>query len=135
MSTKISHLGIVESIEEECVHVRIVQTSACAACKVASYCHAAESKEKIVDVFRPAGDLKIGDAVTVTASTQIATQALLLGFAIPFVVLVLVLVLVLWITGSEAKAGLSSLAALIPYYGVLYLMRNKLRDRFAFEIE
>lgn len=135
MSTKISHSGIVESIEEVCVHVRIVQTSACAACKVASYCHAAESKEKIVDVFRPAGDLKIGDAVTVTASTQIATQALLLGFAIPFVVLVLVLVLVLWITGSEAKAGLSSLAALIPYYGVLYLMRNKLRDRFAFEIE
>lgn len=135
MSTKISHSGIVESIEEGCVHVRIVQTSACAACKVASYCHAAESKEKIVDVFRPAGRLKIGDAVTVTASTQIATQALLLGFAVPFVVMVLVLVLVLWLSGSEAKAGLSALLSFLPYYGVLYLMRNKLRDRFAFDIE
>ena len=135
MSTKISHSGIVESIEEGCVHVRIVQTSACAACKVASSCHAAESKEKIVDVFRPAGGLKIGDAVTVTASTQIATQALLLGFAVPFVVMVLVLVLVLWLSGSEAKAGLSALLSLLPYYGVLYLMRNMLRDKFAFDIE
>lgn len=137
MSTKISHSGIIESIDEGCVHVRIVQTSACAACKVAGYCHAAESKEKIVDVFCDsiAKDLQVGQQVTVTASTQIATQALLLGFAVPFVLLVLVLVLVLWLTGNEATAGLSALASLLPYYAVLYLFRNQLRDKFAFEIE
>ena len=55
MSTKISHSGIVESIEDGCVKVRIVQTSACAACKVAGYCNAADSKEKSVDVFGDAG--------------------------------------------------------------------------------
>lgn len=135
MSTKISHSGIIESIDEGCVHVRIVQTSACAACKVAGYCNAAESKEKIVDVFQPANGLKVGDAVTVTASTSVATQALLLGFAVPFFVLVAVLLVVLWLTGNEATAGLSALASLLPYYGVLYLTRDKIRDRFAFAIE
>jgi sigma-E factor negative regulatory protein RseC len=135
MSTKISHSGIIERIDDGCVHVRIVQTSACAACKVAGYCNAAESKEKIVDVYRPANGLKVGDAVTVTASATIATQALMLGFALPFVILVGVLVAVLWLTGSEGKAGVSALVALVPYYGVLYMMRDKLRDRFAFEIE
>ncbi len=135
MSTKISHQGIIESIDERCVHVRIVQISACAACKVAGYCHASESKEKIIDVYRPANSLKVGDAVTVTASTKIASQALLLGFAIPFVLLVSVLVVVLLLTGNEATAGLSAIAALIPYYGVLYLLRKYLRDTFAFEIE
>ena len=50
MSQKICHSGIVERIDDGCVHVRIVQTSACAACKVAGYCNAAESKEKIIDV-------------------------------------------------------------------------------------
>lgn len=135
MSTRISHSGIIESIDEGCVHVRIVQTSACAACKVAGYCHAAEAKTKIVDVYRPAGGLKVGDAVTVTASTQIAAQALLYGFGIPFVLLVLVLVVVLKLTDNEARAGLSALASLLPYYSVLYFFRNKLRDRFAFEIE
>ncbi len=135
MSTKISHSGIIERIDEGCIHVKIVQTSACAACKVAGYCHAAESKEKIVDVYRSAQGLKVGDAVTVTASTRIATQALMLGFALPFVLLVLVLVVVLWLTGNEGTAGLSALASLVPYYGILFLLRNKLRDKFAFEIE
>ena len=135
MSTKISHSGIIESIDERCIHVRIVQTSACATCKVASYCNAAESKEKIVDVYKPAGNLKVGDAVTVTASSQMATQALLYGFAYPFVLLVVVLVAVLWLTGNEATAGLSALAALLPYYGVLYLLRKRHREQFAFDIE
>ena len=135
MGTKISHSGIIESIDERCIHVRIVQTSACAACKVASYCNAAESKEKIVDVYKPAGNLKVGDAVTVTASSQIATQALLYGFAYPFVLLVVVLVAVLWLTDNEATAGLSALAALLPYYGVLYLLRKRHRELFAFDIE
>ena len=135
MSTKISHSGIIESIDEKCIHVRIVQTSACAACKVASYCNAAESKEKIVDVYKPAGNLKVGDAVTVTASSQIATQALLYGFAYPFVLLVCVLAIVLWLTGNEATAGLSALASLLPYYSLLYLLRNRHRNQFAFDIE
>ena len=135
MSTKISHSGIIESIDEKCIHVRIAQTSACAACKVASYCNAAESKEKIVDVYKAAGNLKVGDAVTVTTSSQIATQALLYGFAYPFVLLICVLAIVLWLTGNEATAGLSALGSLLPYYSLLYLLRNRHRDQFAFDIE
>ena len=77
MSTKISHSGIIESIDDGCIHVRIVQTSACAACKVAGYCHAAESKEKIVDVFKPAGSLKVGDAVTVISGVWEGTAGVI----------------------------------------------------------
>lgn len=85
MNHKIRHEGIVDSIEEECVHVRILQTSACASCKVAGYCNAAEAKEKIVDVFQTKGSsLKVGDAVTVSASGDVAAR-LVMGFrlAIP----------------------------------------------------
>ena len=137
MSTKISHSGIVESIEDGCVKVRIVQTSACAACKVAGYCNAADSKEKIVDVYGDAAakELAIGQQVTVTTSGQVAAKALLWGFGLPFVVMVAVLVLVLWLTGSEGKAALSGLAALIPYYILLWLLRNRMRQQLAFSIE
>ena len=66
MSNRIRHEGIIDSIDEGCVHVRILQTSACAACKVAGYCNAAEAKEKIVDVFQTdASAMKVGDTVTV----------------------------------------------------------------------
>ena len=137
MGTKISHSGIVESIEDGCVKVRIVQTSACAACKVAGYCNAAESKEKIVDV--PCGsaarNLTVGQQVTVTTSGKVAAKALLWGFGLPFVVMVAVLVLVLWLTGSEGKAALSALAALVPYYIILWLLRNRMREQLSFSIE
>lgn len=137
MSTKISHSGIVESIEDGCVKVRIVQTSACAACKVAGYCNAAESKEKIVDVFGDAAakELAVGQQVTVTTSGQVAAKALLWGFGLPFVLMVAVLVLVLWLTGSEGKAALSGLTALVPYYILLWLLRNRMRQQLAFSIE
>ncbi|MQO97027.1 SoxR reducing system RseC family protein, partial [Prevotella copri] len=38
MNNKIKHSGIVESVEEGCVCIRIVQSSACSACKVAAHC-------------------------------------------------------------------------------------------------
>lgn len=136
MSNKIKHSGVVENILGDSVQVRIVQTSACAACKVAGYCNASESKEKLVDVYHAdTRHLKVGDVVTVTASTQVAAQALLLGFGLPFVVLVAVLFAVVLITGNEGAAALSGLAALVPYYAVLFLFRNRIRDKLSFSIE
>jgi len=136
MSNKIKHSGVIENIMGDSVQVRIVQTSACAACKVAGYCNASESKEKLVDVYHAdTRHLKVGDVVMVTASTQVAAHALLLGFGLPFVVLVAVLVAVLLITGNEGAAALSGLAALVPYYAVLFLFRNRIRDKLSFSIE
>lgn len=136
MYTKISHSGVVESINDGCVHVRIVQTSACAACKVAGYCNAAESKEKIVDVYcHDSARYAVGQSVTVSASRQMAGHALLLAFGIPFVVMVGVLVAVLLLTGDEGKAALSGLCSLLPYYGLLWLFRHRIGSSFAFTIE
>lgn len=136
MSNNIRHEGIIDSIEEGCVHVRILQTSACAACKVAGYCNAAESKEKIIDVFDAGkSGLKVGDAVVVSTSGDVAARALLWAFGVPFVWLVAVLLLVLWQTGDEGLAAVSSLLSLIPYYGILFLLRHRMRRQMAFVIE
>jgi sigma-E factor negative regulatory protein RseC len=136
MSNKIKHSGVVEKVQGDSVQVRIVQTSACAACKVASHCNAAESKEKLVDV-RCANSTayKAGQQVVVTASTEVAARALLLGFGLPFVVLVSVLFIVLQVSGDEALAALSGLASLLPYYVVLYLFRDRIREQLSFAIE
>lgn len=134
--TKISHSGIIESIAEGCVKVRILQTSACAACKIAGHCNASESKEKIVEVFTDhIGGYFLGQEVVVCASRDVANKALLLGFGVPFLVLVGVLVLVLRVTGNEGVAALSGLLALVPYYFVLYLFRSRIREQLSFYIE
>ena len=135
--SQISHSGIIESVAGDCVKVRILQTSACAACKVAAHCSASESKEKIVDVFnvRKTVSLKVGDPVMVSASRDVAGRALLFAFGIPFVVLVTVLVVVLQLTGQEGLAALSGLGSLVPYYFVLWLFRDNLREKLAFQLE
>ena len=136
MSQKICHSGIVERIDDGCVHVRIVQTSACAACKVAGYCNAAESKEKIIDVYCDSvAAYQVGQQVVVSTSGQVAVKALLWAFGVPFVLLMTVLVLVLLLTANEGLAALSALAVLVPYYLVLWLLRNKMREQLAFRIE
>lgn len=135
MNDDISHSGIVESIEDGCVRVRILQTSACAACKIAGHCHASESKEKIVEVrTTKAAGRQVGDEVTVCASRRVVSRAMNIGFVLPFLLMVLTLVVVLQLTGSEAKAGLSAVAVLVPYYVMVWLLRERIGRRVSFYI-
>ena len=136
MSKKISHSGIVESIQDGCVKVRIIQTSACAACKVASHCNAAESKVKIVDVFCcDTAKYETGQEVVVSASKDVANRALLLGFGLPFLLLVSVLMITLRLTSEEGVAALVALGSLLPYYLLLWLLRDRIQQRISFQLE
>jgi sigma-E factor negative regulatory protein RseC len=119
-----------------CVKVRIVQTSACAACKVAGHCNAAESKVKLVDVL--CGDTakyRTGQEVTVWASKDVANKALLLGFGVPFLLLVCVLIIALKIVDDEGIAALIALGSLVPYYFILWLLRDKIQQQITFHLE
>ena len=136
MSNKISHSGIIHSITDGCIRVQIVQTSACAACKVASHCNAAESKIKIVDVMsNNTSGYKVGQEVTVWASKDVANRALMLGFGIPFLLLICVLMVALKLTGNEGIAALAAIASLVPYYVALWLMRDKIQQHISFNLE
>ena len=136
MSNKISHSGVIEQILDGCVKVRIVQTSACAACKVAAHCNAAESKIKIVDVFcSDNSTYQVGQDVVVWASKDVANKALLLGFGIPFLLLICVLLIALRFTSEEGIAALTALGSLVPYYFMLWLLRKKIQLQIAFLIE
>ena len=136
MSNKISHLGVVDSIEGNCVKVRIIQTSACAACKVATHCTASASKVKMVDVFGcDTAKYKAGQEVVVSASREVANRAILLGFGLPLLLLIGVLLMVLRWTGDEGMAAMASLGALVPYYIVLWLLRDSIGQRVSFQID
>ena len=136
MSQKISHSGIIECIVGDTVKVRIVQTSACASCKVAGHCNAAESKVKIVDVkCADSSSYQTGQSVVVSASKDVTNKALLLGFGMPFLLLVCVLMLVLRLTANEGVAALSALGSLLPYYGLLWLLRDRIQSQISFHLE
>lgn len=136
MSNKIKHAGVVDAVEEGCVRVRILQSSACSACKVAAHCNASETKEKIIDVMdADASHYQKGDQVMVVADTAVGFRASLYGYLLPLILMVVTLVGVLAATHSEGLAAVSALGILIPYYVLLFLMRNKLRNRLSFTLE
>ena len=136
MHNKISHSGIVESVADGCVKVRILQASACGACKVAGHCNAAESKVKIVDVFgADVAGYQEGQQVVVWASKDVANRALLLGFGVPFLLLVCVLMIALKLTSNEGIAALVALGSLIPYYLALWMMRDRIQRQISFHLE
>ena len=146
MSNRISHQGVIQSITDGCIKVQIVQTSACAACKVANHCrstlshgsskNASESKVKIVDVFcSNSNAYEVGQQVVVWASKDVANRALLLGFGLPFLLLICVLMVALKLSGNEGVAALVAIGSLVPYYLALWLMRNKIQQHISFNLE
>jgi sigma-E factor negative regulatory protein RseC len=103
---------------------------------VASHCNASESKVKIVDVLRnDTKGFEVGQQVVVWASKDVANQALLLGFGVPFLLLVCVLMIALKLTDSEGVSALAAIASLVPYYVVLWLMRDRIQQRISFNLE
>lgn len=135
MSNKIKHNGVVDGVEEGCVRVRILQSSACSACKVAAHCNASETKEKIIEVqVADAVKYQLGDSVVVVADTAVGFRASLYGYLLPLLLMVVALVAVLKITQSEEYAAVSALGILIPYYIGLYLLRNKLQNKLSFSL-
>lgn len=136
MDNKIHHSGIIDSIGEGIIKVRILQTSACAACKVASHCNAAESKVKIVDVVcHDTAQYKAGQEVVVSALRNVISHAMMLAFALPLVLMVVTLVSVMLWTDDEGTAGLASLAVLVPYFLVVWLFRDRIGRKISFSID
>ena len=136
MNSEISHSGVVESVGDGHMRVRILQTSACAACKVAGNCHAAEAKEKLVDVnCNNASVYQTGQQVVVTASHSVVNWALLLGFGLPLLILVGTIIVATWLSYDEGTAALASIVMLAPYYLLLWLLRSRIARQVEFRIK
>ena len=136
MENSIRHEGTIESIAGRHIRVRILQSSACAGCKIASRCTASESKEKIVDVYdNGERTFSVGDTVTVCTTGKMAGKALLLGFGLPLLLMLAVLCILLALGVDEGLAALGAIGILLPYYLALWLMRRRIADTITFYIE
>lgn len=137
MADIIKHDGVVDSIDGDCIHVRIVQASACAACGAKSLCSAAESKEKIIDVYgADASAYQVGQRVMVEGAATMGMKAVRLAFLFPLLLLVLAVALVMHFTDSNEVAGaVSALLVLAAYFAVLFACRGRLLREFTFTIK
>lgn len=135
MSNYIKHSGIIESIEQSKVRVRIVQASACASCKIASHCDVSDASTKIVEICAEAEGLSEGQKVIISTSNASAHRAVFIAFIIPLLILIGMLIGTKTFGFSDASAALTSITLLLPYYISVWLLRNRIAKSISFRIE
>lgn len=136
MANTIKHQGIVENIQGSHLSVRIIQTSACAACSAKGHCSSADSKDKVIDITdAAASSYQVGEQVMITGETSMGMMAVVLAFVIPFMLLITSLFIFMAWMENELYAALSSLIILVPYYFILWLNKARLKQKFSFTIK
>ena len=135
MNDVISHTGTILSITPSTIRVRILQSSACAGCKIASYCTSSESKEKIVEVRNLNYEgYEVGEEVVVTATEGIGLTAVMYAFGMPLFIILATVFAAHALGAADAVMGVAGIAVLIPYYIILYCMRGYLKRKILFSI-
>ena len=140
----IKHDGIILALNGDgTALVRIVQTSACAACKAKAMCASAESAEKEMTVqllytlHTGMGEntalqtYAVGDSVEVMVQQKMGWKAVLLAYILPFIVMMIVMVILNDFV-KEAIAGTIALCSLGLYFIVLGLFRERIQKEFSF---
>lgn len=136
MADIIEHVGIVESIQDSHVRVRITQVSACATCSAKGYCSSADKKDKTVDVTHPGNfSYQVGDRVKIIGKSSIGWMAVLFAFVLPFLLVIISLFAFMAWMNNELYAAFFSLLILVPYYFILWLNRIRMRRNFSFTIK
>ena len=134
--SQIKHSGEVVRIDRNTVYVKMTVNSACSGCHAKAVCGVGESEDKVVEVETSlAPEYNIGESVEVALqSDTMGAKAVILTYVVPFFVLSLLLVAAVVGVLGEGLAVVVALAGVVAYYGVLYLMRDKIKNRIKFTI-
>ena len=136
MSESINHNGRIEKIEGDTIFVRIIQQSACSGCHAKGMCSASDQKEKVIEVNDPNSDrFHINEEVTLCGQSSLGLQAVLLAFVLPLIIVVAAIVAGTYLQWDETTSGLTVLLLLVPYYCILYFLREKLKRKFIFTLK
>lgn len=132
----IKHPGVVVKKENGKIFVNILARSACSSCDAKSICSVSEVEEKTIEVYHdPRKVYEVGDKVDVVMQKTLAPKAVFLGYILPFLLVLLSLILMVSFTANEGLSALVSLGLLLPYYLVIYFLREKLNKTFMFSLE
>ena len=135
MHKNVLHPGIVERVDTNRVFVRITQYSACAGCHAKSACTLSDKKEKLVEIEDASGDYHPGEEVVIIGQSSMGMEAVLWAFAVPVILMLIAVVAGVFAGWEETASGALGVLVLIPYYIVLYVLRDKLKKRFVFNLK
>lgn len=132
----IEHNGVIRDIQGDILKIGIKPVSACGACASKGSCPIPEaSDEKIIEVIDSSSRHAIGDSVIITFEARKGRLAVGIGYLLPLILVILALVAGMAFFHNEIIAGVLALGISIPYYGILYCLRGRLKQIFTFRIK
>lgn len=136
-TNNVTHSGRVIGVFRDTVTVAVESSEACGSCASRSACSlGVQSNTRNILITTPdASSFSVGEIVRVATRTQMGLMAVALCYAVPAVVLVAVLAAAVLCEVSEGVAALISLGSVAIYYGILWLVRDKLAQKISFTIE
>jgi sigma-E factor negative regulatory protein RseC len=131
----IAHEGMVlRAPGDGTADIEIITADACSGCHAKSVCSAGKSDTRVITV-RSSAALSPGDRVTVIMQLSQGFRALAIGYIIPFIVLIAVFVITSVAGTGELVSAMLSFAALGLYYLAIWLLREKIGEKFEFKIK
>ena len=131
----VAHRGKIVSITPEFTTVEIISESACSSCHAAGLCGMSEYTKKAIEVPTRSWDsYEVGQEVNVVLRASMGHKAVWLAYVIPLVIMVAVLLGLTAAGAGELVSGIAAIGAAALWYFVLWLLRERLRNEYIFEI-
>lgn len=127
--------GKIINIIDNTIYIKVVRSDACSACNAKNICNMHKKKENIITIDdKQASGFIIGDNVDIYLSPSKGLKAVVYGYVFPLILLLATIITSKTLGYNDFKSGISGIIILIPYYFVLFLIRNKIKADFKFKI-
>lgn len=131
----VDHEGVITSITEDNIKVEIINKSLCASCHAKSFCSASDQKEKVIDVpYYNNNEFEVGEIVIVSMKKSMGFKAVWISYVNPLAILMIFLLTLQQINPNDLFVGGISILAVVMYYIIIYLLRDKISNKFVFTI-
>jgi len=125
----VRHEGIVSKVSDDSITVSLNGNLHCEACNAKSACGVSESGSKEIEIPMDAESLKLNESVEVFLKKDLGLKAVFWAYVFPFVLLFAVLLLASAFY-QEWIAGLLALGVLVPYYLIIYALKDSFQNSF-----
>ena len=125
----INHFGIISKITKNTVTVYLDTITSCHTCNAKSACGISDSNTKEIEINNNYPSMQINERVNVLMRKELGLKAVFFAYVFPFILMFITLILASFFF-KEWLAGLLSIFILIPYYIVLYLLKDSFENYF-----
>ncbi|WP_273276979.1 SoxR reducing system RseC family protein [Maribacter polysiphoniae] len=127
------HSGVISKKDNGSLIVSLDENVHCESCRAKSTCGISESGSKEVEISSTDESFALNEQVNVILKKGLGLKAVFWAYIFPFLLMVLTL-MVSSLFLKEWMAGILSLLILVPYYLLLYVLRNVFKKTFKISV-